>query len=120
MSNDPKPKHTYRKILVGYEKYNWSDEVLNRHRYDLAMAQHDLDACIACIDTCRTKINHRCKNIFIHAKRAKCDDDCYPENFRGYWGLCAPACKDEYPGFGMTPCPGVYMRKEEIVNLLKE
>ena len=115
-------KIKYREVLVGYEKYSFTEEQLREAEFDFELALPDLKACQACNgDLCRTIINRNCNNPYWHAVNARpCTDECYPLTMRAYYGLHHEGCGTyERPSFAVNKCPGVEKRKEQLVGQMR-
>lgn len=114
-------KHKYRNVLIGFEKYSFSEQVVSALEPDFEMALHDYNACQNCDGkACRTWLNHSCSDWYRHLKtrEEKCNEACYPQTFRGYSALWYKGSRDGRPGFAVHPCPGVAVRREQIVAAL--
>ena len=118
-------KIKYHDVLVGFEQFSFTEEQLAETGTlsGLEMAQSDLEVCRACDgESCRTGISYSCINPYWHKelKQEKCGPECYKDSFRGYYALNKAACK-QYgrPVFAVNKCPGVEVRKEEILESLQ-
>lgn len=114
------PKILYRKVLAGFEKYSFTEKQLKQVESELEIAHLDLEACENCDgEYCMTSINHKCRNSYMHQvkKTGICDVDCYPQQFRGYYGLQHKGCRMyDRPSFAVYQCPGIEERKTMIIN----
>lgn len=117
-----KLKFKYRQVLIGFEKYSFSEQVIRQFEPDFELALHDYEACQDCEDAlCKTSLNYKCSDWYKHlkAKTEKCNDKCYPQVFRGYYALHHKGCSMyNRPAFAVFPCPGVVERKEQIIQAL--
>lgn len=112
-------KVKYREVLIGYERYSFTEEQIYEERYEFDLALKDLKACEECDgELCRTITNHRCSNPYYHQFKP-CTDECYPLNlnFRGYYALWHKGCRQEgRPVFAVHLCPGPAERKEQLLR----
>lgn len=114
-------KHKYRNVLIGFEKYSFSDKAIDVFEPDFEMALHDYNACQNCDGkACRTWLNHQCSDWYRHLKtrEGKCNETCYIQTFRGYYALWHKGIRDGRPAFTVLACPGVVERREQIVAAL--
>jgi len=114
-------KNKYWDVLVGFEKYSFSDEQINLNQSCFETALSDLKACEACDGSlCKTSINHRCSNPYCHVTKGNpCTDECYPQELRGYYALWHKGCRDyKRAVFAVFACPGVECRKEQLLERL--
>lgn len=112
-------KKEFQEVLIGFEKYSFTEEQLAVVRNQLEMVAHDLAACKHCNGTCMTTINHRCVNSYYHneKKTAKCDKECYSNEYAGYYGLHHAGCRIyQFPTFAVYRCPGASDRKKAIMD----
>ena len=113
-------KVKYRKILIGFERYSFTEKQIYEARHEFEMALADFEACHKCDGSlCRTGLNYRCSNPYWHqACKHPCTDECYPSpQFRGYYGLWHKGCRSENrPIFAVHECPGSAERKEQILE----
>ena len=113
-------KNKYWIALAGFEKYAFTDEQIRLAEGSLGSAIEDIAACENCDgETCMTSINHRCRNRYLHfiTRTGKCDENCYPEQFRGYYGLHHAGCRlYSGPSFAVHRCPGPEERKQQIIT----
>ena len=115
-------KFKYRSVLVGFEKYSFSEQDIRLREPDFEQVLHDYNACENCEGTlCKTSLNYKCSDWYKHlkAKTEKCNDKCYPQVFRGYYALSHKGCSlYQKPSFAVYPCPGVVERKEQIIQAM--
>ena len=114
-------KHKYRNVLIGFEKYSFSEQVVSALEPDFEMALHDYNACQNCDGkACRSHLNHSCSDWYRHQKtrEEKCNEPCYPQTFRGYYALWHKGSRDGRPVFAAFACPGLVERREQIVAAL--
>lgn len=117
-----KLKFKYRQVLIGFEKYSFSEQVIRQFEPDFELALHDYEACQDCEDAlCKTSLNYKCSDWYKHlkAKTEKCNDKCYPQVFRGYYALHHKGCSMyNRPTFAVFRCPGPAERKQQILRAL--
>ena len=112
-------KTRYREILIGFERYSFTEEQIYETRHDFELALHDLAACKACDgEICKTMNNHRCSNSYWHHQKGRpCTDACYPLRNRAYYALDHRGCNTyERPTFAVHLCPGPLERKEQMLG----
>ena len=112
-------REKYRDLLVGFEKFSFTEEQILAAIGEFDLALSDLRTCEACDgDICKTVNNHRCKHLYWHTLGpGKCDEKCYPQRGQMFYALYKSACASyKMPIFAMFECPGVAERKEELLN----
>ncbi len=116
-------KIEHREVLIGFEKFSFTEDQLKDTESDFQMAQHDLRICQECDgESCMTSINYKCINPFWHQvqKQAKCGPACYESNFQGYYALHKTGCAlYDRPAFAIYRCPGAEARKQEILEAMQ-
>lgn len=113
-------KSKYFELLIGFERYSFTDAQIYEARYEFEQALDDLEACKRCDgETCRTSLNYKCCNPYWHQQRGNaCTAECYPLTFRGYYGLWQKGCRtQEKPVFTVHKCPGPAERKEQLLEI---
>ena len=115
-------KQKYRDVLVGFEKFSFTEGQILNSLGEFDAALKDLQACKECDggEICRTTINYKCAHPYWHTEgQGKCRDECYPGKQRMYYALYKLACeKYQMPMFAFFYCPGVAQRKEQILNAM--
>ncbi len=112
-------KAKYREVLIGFERYSFTEEQIYEADRDFELAAADLEACQECDgELCKTIVNHRCSNPYWHQLRGNhCTDDCYPLQNRAYYALEHKGCTMYgRPTFAVHMCPGPLERKEELLG----
>ncbi len=111
-------KHKYRHILIGFEKYSFSEQTINAFDPEFEMVLNDRDACQNCDGkVCRSWLNQDCSDWYRHLKtrQEKCNNNCYPQASRKYYALWHKGSTTNKPSFAVFRCPGTAERKEQIV-----
>lgn len=95
-------KAKYREVLIGFERYNFTEEQIYEADRDFELAAADLEACKACDgESCKTMVNHHCDN----------------PGHRAYYALWHKGCRTYgRPTFAVHMCPGPLERKEELLR----
>lgn len=112
-------KSRYREVLIGFERYSFTEKQVFEARHEFELALHDLAACQNCTgELCKTMNNHRCSNTYWHQQRGQpCTDACYPLRNRAYYALNHRGCTTyERPTFAVHLCPGPVERKEQLLG----
>lgn len=112
-------KTKFYKVLLGFERYSFTDEQIRAAIYDFEQALRDLKACQECEgDICKTSVTHQCSNPYWHSLEGNsCTDECYHKTFRAYCALNHKGCRlYGQPTFAILRCPGVEERKEQILE----
>jgi len=114
-------KTIYREVLIGFERYSFTEEQVRLNEGDFESALNDLQACKECDgEICRTTVNYRCKRPHRHYEnRHRCGDECYPGTDRAYIALYHAGCAvNNAPVFAVHRCPGVTERKKMILDAI--
>lgn len=114
-------KNKYREVLIGFERYSFTEAQIYEARHEFEAALADFRACHGCEgDICRTSVNYRCSDPYWHQQCGNpCTEECWPQHFRGYYGLWHRGCRiQERPVFAVHKCPGSAERKEQILERL--
>lgn len=112
-------KLKYRELLIGFERYSFTEQQIYEARHEFEQALQDLRACQDCDgELCRTMNNHKCSNPYWHQQQGKpCTDACYPLRNRAYYALHHRGCAMYgRPSFAVHMCPGAVERKEELLG----
>lgn len=112
-------KLKYHEVLIGFERYSFTEQQIYEARHEFELALQDLRACQNCTgELCRTMNNHRCSNPYQHHQHGRpCTDACYPLRNRAYYALEHRGCTMyERPTFAVHLCPGALERKEELLG----
>ncbi len=112
-------KLKYHEVLIGFERYSFTEQQIYEARHKFELALGDLRACQNCDgELCRTMNNHKCSNPYRHHQRGRpCTDACYPLRNKAYYALEHRGCTMyERPTFAVHLCPGALERKEELLG----
>lgn len=112
-------KNRYREVLMGFERYSFTEAQIYEARHEFELALKDLKACKVCEgELCKTMNNHRCSNSYWHHQKGRpCTDACYPLRNQAYYALDHRGCNTyERPTFAVHLCPGTLERKEELLG----
>jgi len=113
-------KAKYREVLIGFEKYSFSEEQIRVNEGYFESALRDLEACQECDGSiCRTTVNHRCARPYLHHEDIRrCGDECFG-NERAYIALYRAGCATyKAPVFAVHLCPGAAERKRQILEAI--
>ncbi len=104
-------KKRYREVLVGFEKFSFSDEQLMASKHDLDLALQDLEICKQCKGgNCRTTANT--KNYIPPGSNK---EFTYYGGSPYYFALHEYDCRFyQQPCFRLFECPGWDQRKVDI------
>ena len=116
-------KDKFWSVLVGFEKYNFTEEQIAAYACDFETATFDYNACTVCNgELCRTTINRNCIDPLSHyAKGGKCSDKCFsPENnIHQYYALSHSGCLAYgRPAFAIHGCPGPEAKKGKMLEIM--
>ena len=110
----------YKKLLAGFEGFNFTDEQLQLARFSLENARLDMESCMACTgDICKTMVNRRSKTDW-KTKEFLGWDYSVQDGGKFYYALSPEGCAvSKNPNFALFACPGVIERKKAITGILR-